>query len=480
MCLLAALTHATDPTLAGQLAGWAAALGGTANALDQPAGAQPQPQGQAATAQGQAIRLPTPRFSGRHGGVVRVLARLLAPHWTTPIVREIFESGMGADGAAAGGVGAPASAADVTGATAAGGAAAAAAGSVHSMVHALSLSKPPTEVHMRTPSEAWRSTQQSLLLLVAHLDAHPLQWGRSAPPDAVGGGYSPVAAGLAANGGGANGNGAYAGAPASMRNMLFAGNAAARWKGMESSHVATREAEAIDQLVLLAKRAAEATAFLATLAPPRHSLAVPMPAGGGGYNASTAAHAAGVPTVSIAELPKQRLLPRLASKLEPTNLAALKRLTLAELVLPTLKDASGRPLAGKWDVTIESHLPKALFMELGAADGGGSLTAELQRHCPTFFSDSDQQALTGWSLLQRASRPSAAPDEKAELLAQAVRTFKGVVAHLDLAKVRALPDPLFTLRLPSRRVPGLLRPPLHVAGLFWPLLCVSGRFLSTL
>ena len=41
-------------------------------------------------------------------------------------------------------------------------------------------------------------------------------------------------------------------------------------------------------------------------------------------------------------------------------LSALKQLVLADLVMPLSKDASGRPVGGKWDSTIELKLPRVL------------------------------------------------------------------------------------------------------------------------
>ena len=372
MCLLATLSHASDSALAAQLAGWASALGGDTLSLEQPAAAQPQ-QGQAATAQGQAIRLPSPRFSGRHGGICRVIARLLAPHWANTIVTEVPAAG------------------------------AAPTGTVQSVASALGAgAKPPTAVEMRVASETWRGIQQSLLLLVAHLDAHPAQWGRSPSAEATPSGASGPSVGGAA-----------------LRSTLYAGSAEAleRRRGVEMAHAAAREAEAIEALVAFAKRAAEAAAFLATIA---------LVSSGDG--SGSAGHV---------EVPRQRLMQRLASRLEPALLTTLKKLTLAELIVPLQKDSAGRPLPGKWDATVDTKLPKALFMELGGADGGGALTAELQRHCPTFFSTADQAVLKGWSLLNRAATPSVAHDERASLLSQAMRTFSGVTAHVDLPKLLA-------------------------------------------
>ena len=102
MCLLGALSHPSDRALGAQLAGWASSLGGSALALDGAAGAVPgvsaapltaNPLGgtssAAASSMGQAIRLPTPRFSGRHGGITRVLSRLLAPLYAAPLVVDV-------------------------------------------------------------------------------------------------------------------------------------------------------------------------------------------------------------------------------------------------------------------------------------------------------------------------------------------------------------------------------------------------------
>ena len=104
--------------------------------------------------------------------------------------------------------------------------------------------------------------------------------------------------------------------------------------------------------------------------------------------------------------------------------------------MPLLKDSSGRPLPGKWDDAIEVRLPKALFMEMGGAEGGGTLTAELQRHCPTFFSSSDQAALRGWSLLTQArASPQRRTTSALSSLTSAVQTFTSVIAHIDLPKL---------------------------------------------
>ena len=378
MCLLAALTHPTDANLAAQLAGWASALGGSASTANQSAAALPQ-HGQSATAQGQAIRLPMPSFSGRHGGITRVLARLLSVHWTKTIAVEVV-GGM-SDGLMG------------------------------------SVPRGAVELRMRVPSESWRAVQHALAALVAHLDTYAAQWGRSA--------QAPADAAQAAGAGGGSAGGA------ALRHSLYgAESAAARDKlwGNVAAHSAAREAEAIDHLVAFAKRAAETCAFLATLAPAARGAVAPAAAGNG--------HATNGVTPAMSEPPRLRLLQRLSCKLDKKLLETLKKLTLGELILPLLKDGSGRPLPGKWDPAVEVALPKALFMELGSAsEGGGALTAELQRHCPTFFSSADQASLKGWSLLARASAVTTSNDQKTELLAQAVQTFTAVVGHIDLPKV---------------------------------------------
>ena len=380
MCLLAALSQPSDTALASQLAGWAKALGGNVGGAAEAFAPQPPQQGQAATAQGQAIRLPTPRLSGRHGGISRVLARLLQPYWSAALVVSAVDGKAAATPAAT----APAATAPAATAPAAG--------------------ADGVSVRIALPSEVWSALREKIVALIAHIEAYGAQWGRSTamiePPQA--------GAPAASSGGSA------------LRSVLYADSGATRdrWRGMETAHAAARESEAIEQLLGFARRAAEAAAMLATLAPPAASAAAPAASG-----------------AIVHEPPRARLMTYLAGKLEPKLRATLLQLTLGDLIVPIAKDAHGRPVPGKWDTDIETKLPKALFMELGGAEGGGALTAALQRHCPTFFSSIDQAALKGWSLLSQAASTALSPDQRAELLASAVRTLQGVIGHIDLAKL---------------------------------------------
>ena len=87
MCLLLALNNSTNAPLTSQLARWVSAFGGEPIAIDT--NSTPAVQGLTATAQGQAIRAPAPRFSGRHGGICRVIYGLLK-QIRTCILRDIL------------------------------------------------------------------------------------------------------------------------------------------------------------------------------------------------------------------------------------------------------------------------------------------------------------------------------------------------------------------------------------------------------
>ena len=134
MCLLLALNNSTNAPLTSQLARWVSAFGGEPIAIDT--NSTPAVQGLTATAQGQAIRAPAPRFSGRHGGICRVIYGLLKQHWSERIVIELRDpmtlSGM--------------------------------------------------ELRLRTSRLIWKTLQGRLLALIAHLDTYASDWGRAARP----------------------------------------------------------------------------------------------------------------------------------------------------------------------------------------------------------------------------------------------------------------------------------------------------------
>ena len=120
------------------------------------------------------------------------------------------------------------------------------------------------------------------------------------------------------------------------------------------------------------------------------------------------------------------LLPQLVAGLPKPLQAKLRGLSLQDLVAPLCKDAQGKPQPGKSDPEVDTKLPKALLMRLGelcGAEAGASISAQLQRDCPTFFCAADAALLRGWELLRRAARPDTAAPDRATLLQQALHTL---------------------------------------------------------
>ena len=134
--------------------------------------------------------------------------------------------------------------------------------------------------------------------------------------------------------------------------------------------------------------------------------------------------------------------------------------------MPLLKDEkTGKSLPGKWDPLVAERLPKALFKELGqtraASDGGvTSVTAQLQRACPIFFSSADESSLKGWRLLKRSQQPGTDEASRAQLLKEALAVFRpivGSVKHDDLVELISC--------FVSQRMKLLKEPAAHAASL---------------
>ena len=327
----------------------------------------------AAAAQGVAIKAPSPRLSGRSEGLCRALARLLAPLWSEPLMVELVTA------------------------------------------HGLELS-------VRRGREVWVTLQAELKGLVAVLEAHATQWGllpaglpprKSAlalPPP------QPAAAGGGAAGGFLGGGGGFAG-------NGFAAEADAVATEAERRRL---ESEAIGQLAALASRTAQAAALLGALASDAASAA-----------SAARARANGAPPLFQPPTAQGGAIGRLTalaadgtSKLAKPLRAALKGLSLSQLVAPLSHDSQGRPLPGKWDAVVELQLPSAIFKELGSP-----LTAHLLRECPAFFSSSDEAERVGWAKLKKAADEATPEAERSRLLTEATAVFLPVAAHLDVGKI---------------------------------------------
>ena len=134
MCLLSAISQPalSQPALQAQLAEWARRWGeGASSAMAAGQGGAPN-VAQTAAAHGQAVLLAEKRYSGRHGGLCRVLARLLQPYWDRPLILKVPEPS------------------NATG----------------------------EDLRLCEPRERWNELQGKLLCLINHIETHGEAWGR--------------------------------------------------------------------------------------------------------------------------------------------------------------------------------------------------------------------------------------------------------------------------------------------------------------
>ena len=399
MCLLSAISQPaiSQPAKQAQLAEWARRGGeGASSAMAAGQGRAPNAAmvAQTAAAHGQAMPLAEKRYSGRHGGLCRVLARLLQPYWDRPLVHKVPEPS-------------------------------------NSTGEELRLCEPRRE--------RWIKLQGKLLSLISHIETHGEAWGRTGAA-----GYAGANPRASLGGGGAVGmhqlgQGLLGYAGANPRASLGGGGAVGMHQlgqGLLADPNVTQalrhvpqalrlgavvsqgeadltklEADAIDALYYFARRAAEAATFLATIAADS-----PAPGGGG---------------ASVLEPARLHLLDSLAKPLDAPLREALLKMTFADLLVPHQRDAHGRPQPDKWDSRVEIELPKKLFMAFGKVEGV-QRASQLQDHCQTFFSDAHKEEQNGWTLLKNAVDK---PEQRTDDVKKALNAFGRVAAHIDLPQV---------------------------------------------
>jgi len=272
----------------------------------------------------------------------------------------------------------------------------------------LMVEVPDDGVHLRRPKAFWQSLRADLQKVLSYLQQHALHWGLALPD-----GHGAVASA-------AEITAARQQQQQSLRQlagaMMFDPATSERWRKMELAHAAQRESESLECIVLLLKRATQAATLMAALASEERPPSLD-------------------PTLHMLPTEPFVFMQRIAANLPANMRAALKTITLQDILVPLQKDAQGRPQPGKWDVLVAERLPKALFMEIGeirrVGDGGG-VTSQLQRECPDFFSSADESSLQGWKVLQSSQQPNMDEPTRAQLLQQALRIFVPIVGTVKL------------------------------------------------
>ena len=320
MCLLGALTTGADSPTAERLAGWAHAFGGMAS--EHLVNGVPE---MSATAQGAVILGQAPRFSGRHGGICRALARLLQEVWLEPLC-------------------------------------------------ALRHTATGERLALARPRAFWSSLHMRIVAMLAHLDAHERHWG--IPPGAA----TPPGANPAqrtthssSRRGEFGANRAialpedtsHARLRASIGGLVFSDHRAAdaRWNAMAGAP--DKESESLCAVLSLARRVAQLALLLASLA---EFEANQHPDSGIGIAHSVQAS---VENAAIDGIPA--LAERVIASVPPKLQTLLREgLTLQALTVPVRLDARGKPTSA-WDTEVEARLPKALFMGLGQIEASGGV-----------------------------------------------------------------------------------------------------------